>query len=174
MDFNIIIHSGHITPFPPVICTLLEHWLIISHRENFPKLFLDFLKLRPLRHLIFIRVLGVKNRKFLIMGIKYSYSSLSVRALYNYFLTAADSRAEAGSSRLDGVLSLGGFTDLHILGYQCEIRGGRSVTGAGLSQRFFGFPMLIIPSPWHHTHLSLPSAVCDSPHHAAHYHFLDL
>jgi hypothetical protein len=171
MDFNIIIHPGHITP-SPVIRTLLERWLIISHRRNFPKLFLDFSKLRPLRHFIFIRVLGVKNWKFLIMGIKHSYSRLSIRALYNYSLDAADSTA--GSFRLHRVLTLGRFTNLPIFGYQCDIRGGSSVTGAGMPQRFFGFPLLIIPSPWHHTHLSPPPVVCESPDHAAHYHFLVL
>jgi hypothetical protein len=45
----------------------------------------------------------------------------------------------------------------------CEIPGGRSGTGARLSQSFFGFPLLIISSTSFHI-----------PHQEPHYHILSL
>jgi hypothetical protein len=47
----------------------------------------------------------------------------------------------------------------------CEVKGRRNGTGAEFSLNVFGFPQFIITLP-------LPSRMCDSLGHAAHYHIL--
>jgi hypothetical protein len=56
----------------------------------------------------------------------------------------------------------------------CEIHGGRIGAGKGFSRRFFGLPSLIVITSLLHNHLSSPPDVCDSTHHAAHYHIFGL
>jgi hypothetical protein len=54
----------------------------------------------------------------------------------------------------------------------CEIRS--AYTEADISSSLFGFPLLIIIPPLHHTLLSSSVNMCDSLDHAAHYHNLSL
>jgi hypothetical protein len=56
----------------------------------------------------------------------------------------------------------------------CEICGGQSGIGAGLSSQFFGFPQPFVIPLLHHSHPALRAELCDSPEQAEYYRSLGL
>jgi hypothetical protein len=62
---------------------------------------------------------------------------------------------------------------VEILVTSCEVCGGQSGTGAGLSLQFFDFPRPFFVPPLRHSHSVLSTELCDSPDEAEHYHTLD-